>query len=224
MQKKLIVTIDGPAGSGKSTIARLTAERLGAVFLDTGAMYRAVTLAAVKRDVQLEDADAVLALIGDTTFEFKAEKDRMSAAIDGEDVTMQIRDPQLTGKVKYIANAAKIREKLVEMQRRFAEQYSAVVTEGRDQGTVVFPDARVKIFLNADTHERARRRYLELKERGVEAELEKIESDIQIRDLSDESREVGPLKCAADARVIDTTNMSIGEVVDTVIELVEKNG
>ena len=220
----LIVTIDGPAASGKSTAARLLAERLGACFLDTGAMYRAVTLAAMQAGVDMSDEDELLGVLRESKFEFSARGGKMTVAIDGVDVTEQIRQMEVTANARYIASSAKLREKLVEMQREFAAGEEKIVTEGRDQGTVAFADANVKFFLVADAAERARRRQAELRAKGVDKGLEELQRAIEERDKSDMDREVGPLKPAGDAIVIDTTELSIEEVVEKLWECAEKNG
>jgi cytidylate kinase len=215
----LVITIDGPAASGKSTVARLLAERLGASFLDTGAMYRAVTLAAVEGGVDMSDEEKLLAVLDNRDFQFAVREGRMVVFIDGLDVTEQIRKPEVTANARYIASAVKLREKLVEMQRQFAAGEKKIVTEGRDQGTVVFPDADVKFFLTADARERARRRQAESLRNES---LEQIQRAIEERDKSDEGRAVGPLKPADDAIVIDTTNLSIEEVVEKLLRYVEE--
>jgi len=220
----LIVTIDGPAASGKSTAARLLAERLGACFLDTGAMYRAVTLAAMQAGVDMSDEDELHDVLRRSKFEFSSRGDKMTVAIDGVDVTEEIRRPDVTANARYIASSAKLRERLVQMQRQFAKNEEKIVTEGRDQGTVAFADADVKFFLVADAAERARRRQAELRANGVDEGLEELQRAIEERDKSDMDREVGPLKPAGDAIVIDTTELSIEEVVKKLFECAEKNG
>ena len=209
----LIITIDGPAASGKSTAARLLAERLGASFLDTGAMYRAVTLAAMQAGVDMNNEDELLGIIESRRFEFAARQGKMTVSIDGLDVTEQIRRPDVTANARYVASAEKIREKLVRMQRQFADNEVKIVTEGRDQGTVAFPDADVKFYLKADAAERARRRLAELQNKGENGSIEEIRRAIEERDRSDQNRAVGPLKPAGDAVIVDTTNLSIEEVV-----------
>jgi len=219
---RFVVTIDGPAASGKSTVARLLASRLDATFLDTGAMYRAVTLAAMRDGVDLADPRQVLDVIERHRFDLTAAQGKMLVRLDDRDVTDALRDNELTAKVRYIAAAALVRGRLVEMQRAFAAKYRRVVTEGRDQGTVAFPDAAVKIFLTAETAERARRRMEELRARGSDADLEQTRREIESRDRSDESRAVGPLKPAADAINVDTTGLSIEQVVERLCRIVEE--
>lgn len=219
MIANFIVTIDGPAASGKSTVARLLAERLGASFLDTGAMYRAVTLAAIEAGVDMSDEEELCGVLDNRKFQFTVREGKMVVCIDGVDVTEQIRRQDVTANARYIASAARLREKLVEMQREFAAREKKIVTEGRDQGTVVFPNANVKFYLIADAAERAKRRQIELRARGSNENLEQIQKAIEERDKSDEERAVGPLRPAEDAIVIDTTDLSIEEVVEKLLRL-----
>ena len=218
----LIITIDGPAAGGKSTAARLLAERLGASFLDTGAMYRAVTLAAMQAGVDLSDKDELLGIMEASDFQFSLRDDKMVVCIDGIDVTEQIRRPQITANARHIASSPKAREKLVQMQRRFAAGRGKIVTEGRDQGTVAFSDADIKFYLTADSIERARRRQAELRAKGGDENLEQIQKAIEERDKSDENRTVGPLRPAEDAIVVDTTDLSIEQVVEKLLGYVKE--
>ncbi|MFH1881969.1 MAG: (d)CMP kinase [Planctomycetota bacterium] len=243
----LIITIDGPAASGKSTAARLLAEKLGASFLDTGAMYRAVTLAAMQAEVDMSDEDKLLGVMETSEFQFSLRDGKMVVCIDGIDVTGQIRRPQVTANARYIASSPKAREKLVQMQRRFASGRQKIVTEGRDQGTVAFSDADIKFYLTADSTERARRRQAELRAKGSDESrpscrkasaarrpfrdcgktgrdesLEQIQKAIEERDKSDENRTVGPLRPAEDAIVVDTTDLSIEEVVEKLLGYVKE--
>jgi len=218
----MVITIDGPAASGKSTVARLLAERLGASFLDTGAMYRAVTLAAIEAGVDMSDEEKLLGVLETSELHFAVKEGKMAVCIDGLDVTERIREPEVTAKARHIASAVKLREKLVEMQRQFASTEKKIVTEGRDQGSVAFPDADVKFFLTADAKERARRRQAELRPKGSSESLEQIQRAIEERDKSDEDRAVGPLRPARDAIVIDTTDLSKDEVLERLLRCVEE--
>jgi cytidylate kinase len=218
----LIVTIDGPAASGKSTVARLLAERLGASFLDTGAMYRAVTLAAMQAGVNMSDEQMLLEVLDKRKFQFAVKKNKMTVSIDSVDVTDEIRGTEVTANTQHIAEAPKMREKLVEMQRRFAAGEDKIVTEGRDQGTVAFPNADIKFYLTAQAAERAKRRAKD-EGRTTQAEIEQIQRDIEERDKSDQNRPVGPLKAASDAVVIDTTDLTVEEVVEKLWKIVNGN-
>lgn len=219
---ELVITIDGPAASGKSTVARLTAQALGASFLDTGAMYRAVTLAAIKGGVDISDENKLLEVMRTSKFQFSVKDGLTKVCVDGVDVTEQIRSPEVTEKARYIASSAKIRERLVQMQRQFAAGEKKIVTEGRDQGTVAFGDADIKFYLMADIGERARRRQAELLAKGRTTSIEEIQKAIKDRDKSDQTRAVGPLRPAEDAIIIDTTNLSIEDVVEKVVGFVKK--
>jgi len=218
---KLVITIDGPAASGKSTIARLLAERIGASFLDTGAMYRAVTIAAMRAGIDMADERKLLDVLEKNKFAFGIKNGVMTSSVNGVDVTDEIRRPEVTENVHYVASAGKLREKLVEMQRQFAANHGKIVTEGRDQGTVAFADADIKFFLTATVAERARRRYAELQAKGEKVNLQRIEKDIEQRDKRDRDRAVGPLKPAADAIIVDTTDLTIEQVVQKLLAYVK---
>jgi cytidylate kinase len=217
----LIVTIDGPAASGKSTVAHLLSKKVGARFLDTGAMYRAVTLAAINAGVDMTNPTKLLEVLRSTEFAFAVEHGEMTVQINGLDVTEQIRRPDVTANARHIASAAQLRQELVRMQREFAVHCEKMVTEGRDQGTVAFPDADVKFYLTAELTQRARRRQAELAGHDQES-LEQIREAIEQRDKSDKSRGVGPLRAAPDAVVIDTTALEIGEVVEKLLDTVRE--
>jgi len=218
----LIITIDGPAASGKSTAARLLAKKLGASFLDTGAMYRAVTLAAMRAGVDLNNEHELLDVTQKHEFQFSVKAGQTTVRIDNTDVTEQIRSPEVTANARYIAAAPRVREKLVQMQRQFAADRHKIVTEGRDQGTVAFGDADIKFYLIADAAERARRRLAELQDKGQAGSLQQIQKAIEQRDKSDENRAVGPLKPAEDAIIVDTTNLNIEQVVEKLADYVKE--
>ncbi|MGD0784313.1 MAG: (d)CMP kinase [Sedimentisphaerales bacterium] len=219
---KLVITIDGPAGSGKSSTAKLLAARIGAAFLDTGAMYRAATLVAMRNRCDLNDIKQLEKIIDETIFEFGMKSDQMAVKINGSDVTEEIRDPQVTANVHFIASAPTLREKLVRMQREIAAEYEKIVTEGRDQGTVAFPDAEFKIFLTADSAQRAKRRAKELAQNGHKVDINKLQEEIEKRDRQDSTRKIAPLIPAADAKLVDTTSLTLEQVVDKILGLIKK--
>ncbi len=218
----LIITIDGPAASGKSTAAQLLAKELDASFLDTGAMYRTVTLAALQAKIDVNNEQKLLSVLENRRLEFFPKAGEMGASIDGLDVTEQIRSAEVTANARYIASAVKIREKLVQMQRQFAAGEEKIVTEGRDQGTVAFAGADIKFFLTANPIERARRRQAQMQDKGKSESLEKIQKAIEARDKSDRSRLVAPLTPADDAVIVDTTDLSIEQVVEKLLGYVKE--
>jgi len=217
----MIVTIDGPAGSGKSTVAKGLAERLAAAYLDTGAMYRAVTLRALTGDVDLTDGDALTACAAGADLALRYDDGHLRVMLDGRDVSEAIRSVEVTDNSHYVASTPGVRRVLVALQRRMAGELGAVVTEGRDQGSVVFPDATVKFFLVADPAVRARRRHTELIDRGRQVEYDAIYDAIRTRDDRDSSRDISPLVKPDGAVEIDTSEMSIDEVIDELARHVE---
>ena len=213
----MIVTLDGPAGAGKSTAARELARRLGFRFLDTGAMYRAVALAAVRAGLNWDNPQPLAELARRLSIELRGNQ----VLLDGQDVTTDIRQSQITALTHYAANNPGVREHLVQMQRAAAGN-GDIVAEGRDQGTVVFPHAECKIFLTANPQERARRRQRDLQSRGEVAPLEEVLEQQNKRDHSDSSRSVGPLVAASDAIQFSTDGLSQQEVVDRLEAIVRK--
>ncbi|HEX3871070.1 MAG TPA: (d)CMP kinase [Pirellulales bacterium] len=205
----MIVAIDGPAGAGKSSAARSLARRLGFRFLDTGAMYRAVTLSALRRQLSWDDPQALAELARQIDIELRNDQ----VLLDGEDVTREIRSLNITSLIHYAADNAGVRARLVELQRQAASGID-VVSEGRDQGTVVFPEAECKIFLNATAEERARRRIQDLEARGEHLPFDEVLRQQNLRDERDRQRPVGPLLRASDAIEINTDGLSPQEVVD----------
>ena len=203
-----VVTIDGPAGAGKSTVAQRLADRLGWRLLDTGAMYRAVTLAALRSESDLGSDETLGALAEHVTVRLPAGR----VLLDGEDVTALIRSVEVTLASRFVADSPSVRRRLVEWQREFAAEYD-VIAEGRDQGTLVFPQALRKFFLTASLVERARRRHAEFAERGEPVLLETVLRDLRERDERDEARAIAPMKPASDAVLIDTTGLGLDEVV-----------
>ncbi|RKY68672.1 MAG: (d)CMP kinase [Candidatus Latescibacterota bacterium] len=218
MTKNLTIAIDGPAGSGKSTTARLVAQRLGYAYIDTGAMYRAMALKALREGVDPKDRDAVAELADRTRIELKQQDGAMHIYLDGEDVTEKLRLPEVTKAVTPVCQVNRVRQVLVEQQRQIGRN-GAVVMEGRDIGTVVLPRAELKIFLNASLQERAKRRYLELRAQGLEIPLRQLKKQMAQRDKQDMSRAQAPLRKAEDAILIDTTKLTIEEQVDKIVNL-----
>lgn len=205
---KISIAIDGPVGAGKSTVARMVADRLGYKYVDTGAMYRALGWKAVSMGIPLSDEDALVHILDKMRIDFDGDK----VFLNGEEITDRIRAPEVGGWGSIVATHRKVREKMVEIQRDIGSR-KGVVMEGRDIGTVVMPDAELKIYLDASLEERARRRFLELKEMGYDLELESIKRDIMERDRRDMEREWGALRMAEDAIYIDSTDMGIEDVV-----------
>lgn len=216
-RKKLIIAIDGPAGSGKSTVSKIIAKQLGLLYIDTGAMYRALTLKAMRRAVNLQDEKALARLARSTKIGLE-DKGKLHVYLDGEDVSLPIRTPDVTANVKYIARVPEVRQEMVKQQRSIGESHGGAVLEGRDIGTVVFPDADYKFYLDASAEERAKRRCKELIELGQKAKVEEVKSDIVARDESDMTRRVGALKVAGDAIVVDTTSLTIDGVVQRLVD------
>ena len=214
MEKKLVVAIDGPAGAGKSTIAKLAAEELDYIYIDTGAMYRSVAWKFLqsKQDFSPE---LVSKLAAEMTITFKQEAKLNRVFVDGLEVTDEIRTPEVSA-------VGAVREAMVAQQRRMGEA-GGVVMDGRDIGTVVFPHADLKIFLTASAEERASRRYKEMLAKGMQVDLKQLQSDIEARDKQDCERKIAPLCCAEDAIFLDSSNMSIQEVASQILTLVQEH-
>ena len=213
--RPFIVAIDGPAGAGKSSVSKLLARRLGFSLVDTGAIYRCVALTAKRRGVGFEDDAGLEALLEDVHVRFEIAGDENRVFLDGEDVSAEIRAPEISMGASKVSSRPVVRQGLLALQRRLAlESPRGAVLEGRDIGTVVFPDADVKFFLHADPAVRARRRYEELLHKGVEASLEGVLADQSQRDRADASREVAPLKPAPDAIRVDASSLPLVEVVE----------
>ena len=218
--KKLVVAIDGPAAAGKSTVAKMVAKKIGATYIDSGAMYRAVTYFALSQNIDPKDESAVVSLLPKLKLDIK-EDERIF--LNGTDVTKQIRSIEVNDNVSYVASYKDIRLALVDIQRKMSESIS-VVMDGRDIGTYVLPNADIKIFQVASVGTRALRRYKENISKGIQCELEDIEIGLKKRDHIDSTRTFAPLKPADDSIVLDTSNLSIEEAVDAVIEIIKKKG
>lgn len=220
-ERRLIIAIDGPAGSGKSTTARLVAKRLGYTYLDTGAFYRALTLKVLDAGMAPEDTGAILQLAETTQIELQPHEDKNRIWLDGREVTKMIREPRVTNAVAPVAANPQVRAIMVEKQRTIGRN-GGVVMEGRDIGTVVFPDADLKIFMQASLEARARRRQEELAAMGITRDFTTLKAEIAERDEKDTSRKHAPLLRAADAVLLDTTQMTIDQQVDFIVRELEK--
>ena len=216
--KKLVVAIDGPAGAGKSTIAKLAAEKLGYAYIDTGAMYRSVAWKFLQTGEAFDEA-FISKLSQEMVIEFNPEANVNRVFVDGTEVTAAIRSAEVTANVSRVAAIGAVREAMVDQQRRMGE-VGGVLMDGRDIGTVVFPNAEVKIFLTATVEERAMRRYKELVAKGEQVDLEQLQKDIAERDKQDMEREISPLRQAEDAIYLDTSDMNIDEVTAYILNLV----
>jgi cytidylate kinase len=219
MKKYVTVAIDGPAGAGKSTVAREVAMRLGYALVDTGAVYRSVALLAQRQGVAEDNDTALEALVGGLHLQFKFEQGVNHVWVHGEDVTSLIRTPDISQKASRVSARPVVRKGLLELQRRMAS-VSGAVLEGRDIGTVVCPNAEVKIFLSASPEERARRRFAQLQAQGSAVTYEEVLKDQNIRDAQDTTRQAAPLKAAEDACVLDSTSMSVEEVTQFILNKV----
>lgn len=216
------IAIDGPAGAGKSTIARMVAKRLGYVYVDTGAMYRAVTLRILELGISPENETMVLQEAQNMVIELLPGESGQKVLVDGKEVTDEIRSLEVNSNVSQVARIEGVRELMVSLQRQMALR-KGVVMDGRDIGTTVLPDAEVKVFMTAAVEERARRRYLELEDPGS-ISLEQLTRDIAERDRLDAGREVSPLRQAPDATLLDTTNMTMDEVAETIVNYAKQAG
>ena len=214
-----IVAIDGPAGTGKGTVTKILAKKLKLVNIDTGATYRCVTLDMINRGVKIDELDKIKEILKNIKIEIKNDKGNQTIFLNGEDVTEKIRETEVSKMVSQVSSIKEVRYSMVDLQRKMAEGKN-VVMEGRDIGTYVFPNADVKIYLDADLEERAKRRQLQNMEKGIKASYMEILENIKKRDENDRCKEIGALKLAKDAEVIDTTQMSINQVVREMIEII----
>ena len=223
MSSSLVIAVDGPAGTGKSSVSRSLARSLGARYLDTGAMYRIVTLAVLRAGIDLDDVEAVSAAAADVDLAVGYDPDEDRSYLAGEDVSAEIRGDEVTRAVSAVSAVLDVRSRLVQLQRELAAGQDSVVVEGRDIGTVVLPGADVKIFLTASAEERARRRNDQNIASGLGDDYEAVLADVKRRDHLDSTRKVSPLRAADDALVVDTSDMSEPQVVSHLLELVEQH-
>ncbi len=215
MDKTINVAIDGPAGAGKSTIAREVSKRLGFIYIDTGAMYRAVALYAILNDIDTKDKESICLMLPDINIDIKHDNGSQSVFLNGKDVTDSIRNEDVSVAASNVAVIPEVRLKLLDLQRQLAQKHS-VIMDGRDIGTYVLPNADIKVFLTASAKERAGRRYLELTEKGQKCDFEDVLKDMEYRDKNDSTREFAPLKQADDAIIIDTTDYNLENSINIV--------
>ncbi|WP_251574764.1 (d)CMP kinase [Limosilactobacillus agrestimuris] len=222
MSTGLQVAIDGPASAGKSTVAKLVAKKFGYIYCDTGAMYRAVTVAALQEGIAMDDTEKIADLAKQIKITFQPAEPEQRVFINGQEVTRGIRLPKVAKNVSAVAAIPAVRQEMTKQQRQIAAE-GGIVMDGRDIGTTVLPNAPVKIFMVATAYERARRRYLENKQKGITtSSLEELQRAIELRDKKDSTRKVSPLTQASDAIRLDTTNLTIDEVVDKISEIIKK--
>ncbi|PFD43938.1 cytidylate kinase [Bacillus cereus] len=219
MDKRISIAIDGPAAAGKSTVAKVVAKKLSYVYIDTGAMYRTITYAALEQKVDIENEEKLMEVVKNVNIEFQQGENTQLVFLNGQDVSEVIRTPDVTNRVSIVAKHRLVREEMVRRQQELAKK-GGVVMDGRDIGTHVLPDAEVKIFMLASVEERAERRHLENMNKGFDSNLEQLKEEIAQRDKLDSEREVSPLKKADDALELDTTSLSIEEVVQKIMEIV----
>ena len=214
-----VVTVDGPSGAGKGTLSALIAEKLGWHLLDSGAIYRVLAVAAMHHDLPVDDESAVVPLASGLDVSFEIDKEQRRVVLEGEDVTDDIRTEEVGAVASQVASLARVREALLRRQRAF-QQDPGLVADGRDMGTVVFPDANVKLFLTASAEARAERRYNQLKDKGLDVNIARLLTDIKARDDRDANRSIAPLVPAEDAVVIDSTDLDINQVFESAMEII----
>lgn len=222
MKRKAIISIDGPAGAGKTTIAKMVSRRLGYDYIDTGAMYRAIGWKTIREKIDLKAKRDIIRMVRNTRVELKKKAGTIRVLLDGKDVTNKIRSKRSAEAASILGTMPEVREQLVKIQRREGSS-GGIVVEGRDIGTIVFPQADYKFYLDASIKERALRKYRELRAKGQREELAQLEQAIRSRDRRDRNRGVAPLKIASDALLIDSTHMSRKEVVDFILARIERN-
>lgn len=217
---EFVVAIDGPAGSGKGTITKLVGEKLGLVYIDTGALYRCVTLYMIRNNIGLNETEKIKEVLDNINIEFKKEESKDSVYLNGEDVSKQIREKEVNELVSQVSHLIEVRENITNLSRKIAEG-KKVIMEGRDIGTNVFPNADVKVYLDATPEERANRRLKQNKEKGIDIPYEEILQNIIFRDNNDRTSTVAPLKQAEDAVYVDSSDMTIEEVKNTIIDIIK---
>ncbi|MFJ6207257.1 (d)CMP kinase [Lysinibacillus sp. NPDC092081] len=221
MKKNIQIAIDGPAGAGKSTIAKIVAEALAFTYIDTGAMYRAVTYKAMQQNIHLNDETKLAEMLASSTIELKPSSEGQLVFLDRKNVSAEIRSNEVTSSVSQVAAHAKIRELLVAQQQKLADN-GGVVMDGRDIATHVLKNAELKIFMSATVEERARRRFMDNQKRGIESSIEKLQEEIALRDKMDSEREASPLIQAKDAIFLDTTALSIDDAAQAILKLAQE--
>lgn len=222
MNNVINVAIDGPAGAGKSTVARAAAKEIGFIYVDTGALYRAVGVNALRKGIDTKDKAAVAASLADISVDLVFENGEQKVLLNGENVSVEIRTPPASMAASDVSAVPEVRAFLFDLQRDIAKRNSCIM-DGRDIGTVVLPDAKVKIFLTASPEERATRRYKELIEKGTEVKYEDVLAELIERDYNDSHREIAPLKPAEDGVILDTTGLSLKESIDSIVKIVKEN-
>lgn len=216
-----IVALDGPAGSGKGTVTKEVAKKMNLINIDTGAMYRCVTLLMIRQNIKLDELEKIEKILNKIDIQFKLESEKQKVYLNNEDVSLEIRTQKVNELVSPVSTIKIVRDKLVDLQRKMADSID-VIMEGRDIGTNVFPNANLKIYLDATPEERANRRFKQNEEKGIKIPYAEILENVKYRDYTDSHREIAPLKQAEDAIYIDSTNMTIEEVVEKVVEEIEK--
>lgn len=218
----MIVAIDGPAGSGKGTVAKMIDEKMGFTRIDTGAMYRCIALKMLRNGILLDDEEGIKSILKNTNIDFKKKNEEVFVILDGEDVTKEIRLPEVSNIVSQVSSIKIIRIEMVRLQRQMKENAKNIVMEGRDITTVVFPDADVKIYLTASLKERAKRRFEEMTSSNVKITYEEVLENIKFRDENDTKKEMGALKIADDAIVVDNTDVSIEETFNIIKKIIDQ--
>lgn len=217
-----IVGIDGPAGSGKGTVTKIISNKLGLINIDTGATYRCVALKCLNNGIKLDEKEKIIEIANNIDINIEISKDGDLFFLDGKNVTKEIRSKEVTNIVSQVSSIKEVRFAMVELQRKLAEGKD-IIMEGRDICTYVFPNADVKIYLEASLEERTNRRYKENQEKGINMSLDEVRNNIEMRDANDKAKEVGALKLAPDSIIVDTTNKTIDEVVQEIIDIIDKN-